>query len=309
MADNRIAAVVVTYNRLSLLLECLDALDKQTYSNFDILVINNASTDGTEEKLRPFVEQGRILYHNTGKNLGGAGGFNYGVRLAYESGYDYFWLMDDDTIPTPTALEELMNAKEILRDEFGYLSSYAVWTDGSICQMNVPGRLKKGDVFTGYSSDSLVPIKRATFVSFFVPRKIVAQIGLPIKEFFIWADDTNYCLRINRIAQGYWVTKSVVVHKMKNNADTNLVYDEGDRLERYRYNYRNIMFNSRYEHSLGKYYFRVFKRIGRILISSKDRKWLRLKYMLSGVWDGIFFHPEIEYVDETTDGQEKTAIH
>ena len=291
-----IAAIVVTYNRKQLLLECVEALLQQTAQVFDILIVDNASTDGTRDALESYVAGEKIQYFNTGNNIGGAGGFNFGIRKAYELGYDYFWLMDDDTIPTETALEELLNAKEILQDQFGYLSSYAIWTDGSICEMNVPGWLKDIDSFTGYRSSELVPIERATFVSFFVSRKIVAQVGLPIKDFFIWSDDTNYCIRIKEFAQGYFVYNSVVVHKMKKNVDTNLVYDDSDRLERYVYDYRNRLYNSRYQHKLGEFLFHVLKRLVRIMISSPDRKWLRTKYMLKGVKQGILFNPEIEYV-------------
>ena len=298
MERARIAAIVVTYNRLPLLLECIKALKQQTVSGFDILVIDNASTDGTREWLQDDIEQRRILYWNTGKNLGGAGGFNFGIRQAYEMDYDYFWLMDDDTIPTPTALEKLLDAKNEVHDIFGFLSSYAKWVDGSVCEMNVPLKVKRSDNYTGYSSDVIVPIKRATFVSFFVSRDIVKRVGLPIKEFFIWADDTNYCLRISAIAQGYWITNSCVVHKMVSNSDTNLVYDNGDRLERYVYAYRNRFYNARMEHRLGQFFSHVLKRTGRILLSSKDRKILRIKYMLKGVWQGVFFHPKIEFVEK-----------
>ena len=132
----KIAAVVVTYNRYSLLTECINALKCQTYSLFDILIIDNASTDGTGEKLKEFVDQGSIQYFNTGSNIGGAGGFNYGIRTAYELGYDYFWLMDDDTIPSETALEQLLKAKKILCDDFGFLCSNVLWTDGSVHLQN-----------------------------------------------------------------------------------------------------------------------------------------------------------------------------
>ena len=92
----KIAAVVVTYNRKDLLLECLSCLQNQNFSDasqacetsLDILVIDNASTDGTSKALKPLANTKQILYFNTGSNLGGAGGFNYGMRKAVELGYD-----------------------------------------------------------------------------------------------------------------------------------------------------------------------------------------------------------------------------
>ena len=92
----KVAATVITYNRKALLAECVKALLCQSVS-CDIIIIDNASTDGTGEMVRAIVDP-RISYINTGSNLGGAGGFNYGMRKAVEAGYDYGWLMDDDTI-------------------------------------------------------------------------------------------------------------------------------------------------------------------------------------------------------------------
>lgn len=68
---NRTAALIVTYNRKELLTQCIEALLEMPC---DIIVIDNASTDGTEATLSSFIGSGQISYHNTGANLGGAGG-------------------------------------------------------------------------------------------------------------------------------------------------------------------------------------------------------------------------------------------
>lgn len=298
-----VAAIVVTYNRLVLLEECIAALLAQTDQSFDVLIIDNASTDGTGERMKDYVRNGSIQYFNTGKNSGGAGGFNYGLRKAYELGYEYFWLMDDDTIPTETALEELLKAKAIVGEDFGFLCSYAVWTDGNDCLMNVPSKKRGVEVPKHLKDNGISQIDRATFVSFFVSRPVVEKVGLPIKEFFIWADDTNYCLRIREIAQGYYAYRSKVVHKMATNIESNVVFDDVSRLPRYVYNYRNVHFNRRYEHRLPKFFWHVIKRFGRIIISAKNHKADRIKYMLKGVWQGFFFHPEIEYVNDLRQGE------
>ena len=73
---SKIIALVVTYNRKALLKENIEALLAQDYSNFDILIVDNASTDGTKEFMEKYKENKRIKYENTGANLGGAGGFH-----------------------------------------------------------------------------------------------------------------------------------------------------------------------------------------------------------------------------------------
>lgn len=93
-----VAAVVVTYNRKELLKEAIDALLMQSVAEADVLVVDNASTDGTKDYIADYIDQGQIIYINTGENLGGAGGFNFGMRKACEAGYKYVWIMDDDAI-------------------------------------------------------------------------------------------------------------------------------------------------------------------------------------------------------------------
>ena len=291
----RISAIVVTYNRADLLLECIQALKTQTYQEFDIIVVNNGSTDQTEQMLQPFIAKKDVIYYNTRQNLGGAGGFNYGIRKAYEAGYDYFWLMDDDTIPSNAALEKILEAAKALDWQFGYLCGKAFWVDGTLCKMNIPsffdGRKRAGNM-----EEHLVPIKNATFVSFFTSRRIVSIVGLPIKEFFLWADDTNYCLRINQVGQGYWVLDSTVIHKMKSNQGVDIITEAPERLDRYPMAYRNRYYNHRMEKRLGRYTLHLCKTMLRIILFSGNNKIMRIKCILDGAKQGRKFRPQVEYI-------------
>ena len=71
-----VGIVVVTYNRLQLLTEVIDALRKQTYNDYQIVVVNNGATDGTEK----WLSQQRDIITITQENLGGAGGFFTGMK-------------------------------------------------------------------------------------------------------------------------------------------------------------------------------------------------------------------------------------
>ena len=101
-----ICCVVVTYNRKKLLLECINALQNQTYKLSKIIIIDNNSNDGTEKYLyeNGVFESDIIDYQYQSKNLGGAGGFYQGIRKSLQEHYDWVWIMDDDTIPTENAL-------------------------------------------------------------------------------------------------------------------------------------------------------------------------------------------------------------
>ena len=70
--------------------------------------------------LNDFIKSQEILYRDTGRNLGGAGGFSFGARFAAECGYEYIWLMDDDCMPNPTALEAFLAADRDLKGNYGF---------------------------------------------------------------------------------------------------------------------------------------------------------------------------------------------
>ena len=96
MLDARnVTAIVVTYNRLPLLKQCLAALRAQTVQGFTVLLVDNASTDGTADYIKTLAMPG-LVCRNPGENLGGAGGFAYGIRAAVELGCEAVWIMDDD---------------------------------------------------------------------------------------------------------------------------------------------------------------------------------------------------------------------
>lgn len=290
------AAVVVTYNRSELLVQAVEALKKQTYKDMDILIVNNASTDNTEAAMKPYADRNEIIYFNTGENIGGAGGFNYGMKKAYEMGYDYFWLMDDDSIPDSDALEKLFKADRALNGQYGYLASYVYWKDGTACKMNAPEVSESWLAEKRHVRDNLVKISRSTFVGFFTKREVVEKVGLPVKEFFIWSDDTNYCWRCNKYYSGYICLDSCIEHRIASNVDADLIYDDTGRLGRYVYAFRNRAYNYRMEDRQKEYRRYVLKKIFHILTRSKDHRLKRINVMLKGAVKGRKFNPPIEYV-------------
>ena len=291
--NKKILAIVVTYNRKELLSECLEALLHQECSFLDVLVVDNASTDGTYEYIEPILKNKRVIYENTGANLGGAGGFNYGMKLAVKLNYDYVWMMDDDTIVKKDSLTKLLEADEKLKGNYGYLSSKALWIDGNICRMNRQ-KLKRGEQNKKYPK-----IVFASFVAFFTKTSVIKDIGLPIKEFFIWADDVEYTHRMGINGyEGYLITDSEVVHKTKNNIGSNIARDD-ERIERYHYAFRNEAYITRTKNIRGKLY--EFAKNGyqvlRVLLVSKKYKFKKIKIILGSYIEGLTsFNPKIEYI-------------
>ena len=292
------AAIVVTYNRKCLLEENICSLLHQSPKVPDIIVVDNNSTDGTKNIVEKYLNTGKVFYYNTGKNLGGAGGFQYGIRKAVEENYDYLWIMDDDCIPEKNSLEKLFEYDRLLDGNYGFLSSKVLWKDGSICRMNIQ-RCSLTKNISNFDS-KLIGAAMASFVSLFVKRSVVEDVGLPIKEFFIWTDDWEYTRRISRKYPCYVATESVVIHKSNSNISADISNDSLDRLERYKYLYRNDVYLYRREGLKGFCYevLRLSLHIIRVLFKAKNNKWKRIKMIVGGTKNGVGFNPQIEYVNK-----------
>ena len=200
-----VTAVVVTYNRLPLLRQCLAALRAQTVQGFTVLLVDNASNDGTADYIKALAMPG-LIYHNTGENLGGAGGFARGLEEAVRLGCEAVWIMDDDTLPEPDALEKLLEA-DAASGDYGWLSSRALAPDGTDQPMNLQRKTMYKDI-DSFDAPA-VPAVMASFVSLFLRTRTVQQFGLPIAEFFIWSDDWEYTRRISR-AKPCWISRIII---------------------------------------------------------------------------------------------------
>ena len=293
-----VAAVIVTYNRKELLKECITHVLAQEGEVPDILVIDNHSTDGTREYIRDFIEAGQVDYTDTGANLGGAGGFSHGIRRAAEKGYDRIWVMDDDCMPEKDALAALMRADRELNGEYGFLSSRVLWRDGKLCTMNLQRETLTRNL-KGFDR-RLQPVVMASFVSLFLRRQVVMELGLPIREFFIWTDDWEYTRRISRKYPCYAVADSTVVHLSRVNIGANIATESAERLDRFDYLYRNDVYLYRREGLRGFAYeaARLSGHCLRVLMKAKDHKKERLKKIIGGTRKGFSFHPAIEMLTE-----------
>jgi GT2 family glycosyltransferase len=297
----KIAAVIVTYNRKELLDQCIGHVLAQKDAACDILVIDNHSTDGTKDRLQPYIDAGRIDYTDTGSNLGGAGGFSYGIRRAAEKGYDRIWIMDDDCMPEKDALAALLQADRDLNGDYGFLSSRVLWKDGSLCTMNLQRETLTKNL-KGFEK-RLQPVAMASFVSLFLKRETVMELGLPIKEFYIWTDDWEYTRRISRKYPCYAVADSTVVHLSKSNIGANIATASAERLNRFDYLYRNDVFLYRREGLRGLAYeaLRLSGHSLRVLLRAEDHRKERLQKIILGTLKGFSFHPTIEMMQEEKD--------
>ncbi len=196
-----ISAVIVTFNRKELLIKCLEAVLGQSFLPKTIYIIDNASTDGTEELLKDkclhqgLINSVTIHYERLPQNSGGAGGFHAGMKLAHENGCDAVWMMDDDGLPDKDCLKNLVP----YLDRYDYLSPLVVDIENDMmmsfegCTVEEFLKREKNGVVAGCANP---------FNGILYSKKLINTIGYLKKEMFIWGDEINYDIRA-RVAGFY----------------------------------------------------------------------------------------------------------
>lgn len=292
-----VAAVIVTFNRLEKLKKVIAAIEAQSFSPGHLVIVDNASTDGTGQFLAELSTQIPLDVLALDSNTGGAGGFSAGMRRGYDLDADFVWVMDDDGYPAPDALEKLVtglsSASSALEAAVPFACSVVTFTDGEICEMNNPiptwdwGRL----LVKGQHS---VLVSQCSFVSVLIPRWVLKEHGLPYKEYFIWFDDAEYTLRISRETPGIQVLDSVTVHDMGENKGVNWGMVDAQNAWKFAYGARNQA--SFQWHHRSKPHFLVFA--AQVVVGlrrGKVPKKLR-RQMHRKLWEGIRFNPQVDHV-------------
>lgn len=217
-----IAAIVVTYNRKDCMINCMNALRSQSYLPTTIYIVDNASTDGTREILEnagykleenKYIPQygTEIYYIRLAQNMGGAGGFYYGIKAAYQTNrYDAFWVMDDDGLPDINCLERMvpyLNSND-------YISPLCLAIeDHNFLAFNHKGVPIAKDYIEKFSQNDIIKGDGFPFNGVMYSINFVKKVGLPKKELFIWGDEANYSKRAKKA--GFipiTVTKAIHYH-------------------------------------------------------------------------------------------------
>lgn len=224
--NNTISLVIVTFNRSALLKEMLHSVTLQTIKPDHVFIVDNNSSDNTKDVISQFIAESSqflsISYHNTGENLGGAGGFEFGSRLAFEKGYEWIWLADDDIVLTPPCLEELCKhfaSGDILQPIRMNIDGTCAEISGvdyeinNILRLN-PKKIRVVDLFD--KKWDTLPIKTIPFEGPLINRKVFTSIGFPNKEFFIFYDDLDFAIRARNAGfKIQCVKNSVIIRKIK----------------------------------------------------------------------------------------------
>jgi GT2 family glycosyltransferase len=291
MPSPRVIAVIPTINRKKLLLECIEALLRQTVPLSRIILVDNAGTDGAMDAVRSRYPGDPLFeIHSLDRNTGAAMGFHYGVERALEGECDWVWFTDDDSEPRPDALEKLLSASATLAAEGKKAAGLACLKRGlsgavqtlhnsrfTWRQVAVPERDCRG----------IVPIGHAAFTGLLVSREAIESAGNVDPVYLDWGADLEFCLRLSSAGGLFLVADSEILHK-DDASDPGRIF----RLEafwRYYIGMRNWVHIAR-KHRGNWTVPLVFAAIAyRILTiwTGMDRKTLRTRLMLRAMADGF----------------------
>ena len=292
--ETTVGVVVVTFNRLQLLKEVIASLREQVYSNYHIIVVNNGSTDGTGS----WLSSQEDIYTITQENSGGAGGFFSGMKYVAEHGFDYCWVMDDDVVCQPMALKELIDAFRV-KPDIGFVCSKVVGIDG--CPMNVPIVDVRPSAngypdYCEFIEQQMLKVSMATFVSVLFDTKVIRELGLPYKEFFIWGDDSEYTSRVSKKYDCYLACKSIVVHKRSIQGSLSFFTEKDPkRLSNYFYMFRNQDFVNLQNSSVKKKISWFLRRLLLLLKLIFKIDFVRVRVLSKATLSLLHFSPRVVF--------------
>lgn len=218
MTRNKYAIIIVTYNREQLLRECIKRAADQTVSAASIIIVNNASTDGTRIFLETLEKQDRIYdIINLPQNIGGAGGFAKGIERAIEKDVECVLIIDDDAMLARDYMELLLRTRQSNPQYMAFAGTVKV--NGEIDTFHRRTVSKVGLLLKNCGEEEYqapyFECEIASFCGMLLDTELVRQISLPHSEYFIWHDDAEYSLRIRKYTKFLVVTGAVLNHKTK----------------------------------------------------------------------------------------------
>ncbi|RME69601.1 MAG: glycosyltransferase family 2 protein [Chloroflexi bacterium] len=228
ISDPKVVAVIVTWNKCRQLVRCINSLLYSSYPLEAIVIVDNASTDGTVEVIRRrFARLPKIHLVENETNLGGSGGFFTGINVAARYHPDYFWLLDNDVIVDPGALTQLLAVFHQM-PESGIVGSKIyfaespdiIWSFGArvnhwLGRISVIGDKEKDNG----QYDRIIEVDYVPMCSMLVSSRVIEAIGSVDPQYFVYSDDADFCTRSQRAGfKVYSTPDSLVWHDVTLNS-------------------------------------------------------------------------------------------
>lgn len=287
--QNSVAAIVLAFSREEELKQVIHNLKNQTRRPNEIIVI----FQGTNLKILEWLnQQSDITVHQQG-NVGSAGGFTTGIKMAIAKGHQWSWLFDDDAVPEQNALEQMTSCKYFEASKTGFLAAVVTKPDGQVYMS--PAADESNKWYGSVLQDGCVPVIGATWIGCLVSSQSILDFGLPVEEFFMYEEDMEYTSRVARSRKCYCVIKSIIVHYQK--ANFNPFTSKVDMLK-HGYYVRNHFATIRLSDTssikkIVKIWLWFFKNAGEIITRKVPLK--TIVSLFSGL---LFFRPKIKYLNK-----------
>jgi hypothetical protein len=220
MADQPLVYIIVlNYNGYQDTLECLESLEKLNYGNFQVVVVDNCSTDASESMIRAGYPGHSFL--QTGKNLGYAGGNNAGIRLALEHQADYICILNNDTTVDKDFIEPMIRGMEQDRKVgiagpkvCDYYDKNTIQATGSKANLFLGNFWQLNQ---GKPKDQVRGVLEVDYVAgacLLIRSSLIEEIGLIPEEYFLFFEETEWCHKAKRVARRVvCVCDSLIYHK------------------------------------------------------------------------------------------------
>ncbi len=204
-----VAAIVLAFSREEDVKNVINNLKNQTRKPNEIIVI----FQGTNPRILEWLnQQTGITVHQQG-NVGSAGGFTTGMKMAIAKGHQWSWLLDDDAVPELNALKRLTSCKYFDSLKTGFLASVVVNPDRLVYMS--PQAEESNKWYGSVLKEGCVPVTGATWIGCMVSSQSILDFGLPMEEFFMYEEDVEFTSRVARSRKCYCVIDSTVVHYQK----------------------------------------------------------------------------------------------
>lgn len=195
--------IVLNWNGLADTLECLESLARLDYPDYEVVVVDNGSTDGSVKTIRAHFPAVGIL--ENGENLGYAEGNNVGIRFALSRGAEYIFVLNNDTLVDSQALSGLVDVA-IAHPEAGFLGPKVYHRESPQVIQSAGGMFNKywESCYRGMDEieqgqfEELMGVDFVCGCAVLVSRRVIEQIGLLDPRFFLYREDIDWCYRATR---------------------------------------------------------------------------------------------------------------
>jgi methionine biosynthesis protein MetW len=203
--EPKIAVVILNWNGKDDTVECLQSLTGLDYANYEVIVVDNGSADGSVNVIRSRFPTIPII--ETKSNLGYAGGNNVGIRRALDAGAEYLLLLNNDTTVDPQLLSALVGAAQTCGDEaifspkiYFHADPRRIWYAGGHWQADRSrfSHVGYGKVDVARDFTVLRETDYASGCALFASAKVFAKVGLLDESFFLTFEETDFCYRARR---------------------------------------------------------------------------------------------------------------